>query len=155
MYNTIQRFFKDGIRDSKGESIRHKAQQQLGINTGKVKTAQLFSINYPLSQDQLQNFAEGCIKDKITDEALVNCYYQPKGFACAVAVAQLPGVTDDEGISAQMALADFFNLELDVNTQHIFSQYIYFFENKLSDEQLQTVTKRILGNPLINHFSFG
>ena len=155
MYNTIQRFFKEGIRDSKGESIRHKAQQQLGINTGKVKTAQLFSVNYPLSQEQLQNFAEGCIKDKITDEALVNAYYQPKGFACAVAVAQLPGVTDDEGISAQMALADFFNLELDVNTQHIFSQYVYFFENKLSVEQLKTVTKRILGNPLINHFAFG
>jgi phosphoribosylformylglycinamidine synthase len=155
MYNTIQRFFKEGIRDSKGESIRHKAQQQLGINTGKVKTAQLFSVNYPLSQEQLLNFAEGCIKDKITDEALVNAYYQPKGFASAVAVAQLPGVTDDEGISAQMALADFFNLELDVNTQHIFSQYVYFFENSLSDEQLQIVTKRILGNPLINHFSFG
>ncbi len=155
MYNTIQRFFKEGIRDSKGESIRHKAQQQLGINTGKVKTAQLFSVNYPLSQEQLQNFAEGCIKDKITDDALVNAYYQPKGFACAVAVAQLPGVTDDEGISAQMALADFFNLELDVNTQHIFSQYVYFFENKLSEEQLKTVTKRILGNPLINHFAFG
>jgi phosphoribosylformylglycinamidine synthase subunit PurSL len=155
MYNSIQRFFKDGIRDAKGESIRHKAQQQLGINTGKVKTAQLFSINYPLSEQELRDFAEGCIKDKITDEALVNSYFEPKGFACAVAVAQLPGVTDDEGISAQMALADFFNLELDVNTQHIFSQSIYFFENKLTEEQLLTVTKRILGNPLINHFSFG
>lgn len=155
MYNSIQRFFKDGIRDAKGESIRHKAQQQLGINTGKVKTAQLFSINYPLSVQELRDFSEGCIKDKITDEALVNSYFEPKGFACAVAVAQLPGVTDDEGISAQMALADFFNLELDVNTQHIFSQSIYFFENKLTEEQLLTVTKRILGNPLINHFSFG
>lgn len=154
-FNTIQRFFKEGIRDAKGESIRYKAQQQLGINTGKVKTAQLFSVNYPLTAEQLQDFAEGCIKDRITDEALVNTYYEPTQFACAVAIAQLPGVTDDEGISAQMALADFFNLELDVNTQHIFSQYIYFFEQKLSEEQLKTVTKRILGNPLINHFSFG
>ena len=154
MYNTIQRFFKEGIRDSKGESIRYNAQQQLGINTGKVKTAQLFSVNYPLTEEQLQDFSEGCIKDKITDDALVNAYFTPAKYACAVAVAQLPGVTDDEGISAQMALADFFNLDLDVNTQHIFSQYIYFFENKLTEEQLKNVTKRILGNPLINHFSF-
>lgn len=153
--NTIQRYFKEGIRDSKGESIKYSAQQQLGINTGKVKTAQLFSVNFPLSLEQLQEFAEGCIRDKITDEALVNAYLEPTEFACAVAVAQLPGVTDDEGISAQMAMADFFNLDLDVNTQHIFSQYIYFFENKLTEEQLKTVSKRLLGNPLINHFSYG
>jgi phosphoribosylformylglycinamidine synthase len=153
--NTIQRYFKEGIRDSKGESIKYNAQQQLGINTGKVKTAQLFSVNFPLSLEQLQEFAEGCIRDKITDEALVNAYLEPTEFACAVAVAQLPGVTDDEGISAQMAMADFFNLDLDVNTQHIFSQYIYFFENKLTEEQLKTVSKRLLGNPLINHFSYG
>ena len=153
--NTIQRYFKEGIRDSKGESIKYNAQQQLGINTGKVKTAQLFSVNFPLSLEQLQEFAEGCIRDKITDEALVNAYLEPTEFACAVAVAQLPGVTDDEGISAQMAMADFFNLDLDVNTQHIFSQYIYFFENKLTEEQLKSVSKRLLGNPLINHFSYG
>ena len=153
--NTIQRYFKEGIRDSKGESIKYNAQQQLGINTGKVKTAQLFSVNFPLSLEQLQEFAEGCIRDKITDEALVNAYLEPTEFACAVAVAQLPGVTDDEGISAQMAMADFFNLDLDVNTQHIFSQYIYFFENKLTEDQLKTVSKRLLGNPLINHFSYG
>lgn len=153
-YNTIQRFFKEGVRDAKGESIRHKAQHQLGIQTGKVKTAQLFSVNYDLSDEQLRAFAEGCIKDKITDEALVNEYYEPNQFACAVAVAQLPGVTDDEGTSAQMALADFFNLHLDVNTQHIFSQSIYFFENKLSEEQLVAVAKRLLGNPLINHFTY-
>lgn len=153
-FNTIQRFFKEGIRDAKGESIRHKAQHQLGIQTGKVKTAQLFSINYELSDEQLRSFAEGCIKDKITDEARVNEYFEPTQFACAVAVAQLPGVTDDEGTSAQMALADFFNLDLDVHTQHIFSQALYFFENKLTDEQLTAVAKRLLGNPLINHFAY-
>jgi len=153
-YNTIQRFFKEGIRDAKGESIRHKAKHQLGIQTGLVKTAQLFSINYELTDEQLNAFAIGCIKDKITDEALVNEYFEPTQFACAVTVAQLPGVTDDEGTSAQMALADFFNLKLDVNTQHIFSQTIYFFENKLTEEQLQLVAKRLLGNPLINHFTY-
>lgn len=152
--NTIQRFFKEGIRDAKGESIRHKAKHQLGIQTGQVKTGQLFSINYELNDEQLRAFAEGCIKDKITDEAFVNTYFEPTQFACAVAVAQLPGVTDDEGTSAQMALADFFNLKLDVNTQHIFSQSIYFFENKLTEEQLQLVAKRLLGNPLINHFTY-
>ncbi|MCO4820717.1 MAG: hypothetical protein KC469_01525 [Flavobacteriaceae bacterium] len=153
-YNTIERFFRDNITDAKGNSIEQNAKSQLNINTGKVKTAQLFSINYDLTEEQLQAFAEGCIQDNITDEVLVNSYFEPIDFACAVAVAQLPGVTDDEGTSAQMALADFFNLELDVNTQHIFSQYIYFFEKKLSEDQLKLVGERLLGNPLINHFTY-
>jgi phosphoribosylformylglycinamidine synthase len=153
-FQTIQRFFKEHIRDSKAEQVRSKAAQQLGIQTGKVKTAQLFSINYPVPTEELISFAEGCIRDKITDDVLVNQAYQPTNFQTAIAVAQLPGVTDDEGISAQMALADFFNLNLEVNTQHIFSQQIYFIENKLNELQLKTLAYRILGNPLINHFQF-
>lgn len=153
-YNTIQRFLKEGIKDPSGDAIQRKAQLQLGIKTGKVKTAQLFSVNYKLNETELDSFAESCIKDAITDEVLVNRYFEPTNYACAVAVAQLPGVTDDEGTSAQMALADFFNIDLDVNTQHIFTQRIYFFEANLDDDELNAVAKRLLGNPLINHFSF-
>lgn len=153
-YKTIQRFLKQGVKDPAGDAIQRKAQLQLNIKTGKVKTAQLFSINYELTEEELAAFAEGCIKDNITDEVLVNNYYEPTEFACAVAVAQLPGVTDDEGTSAQMALADFFNIDLDVNTQHIFSQRIYFIENELKEEDLQLLAHRLLGNPLINHFAY-
>ena len=42
--------------------------------------------------------------------------------AATFVVAKGPGVTDDEGTSAQNALSDFLNEPIDVRTQHIFSE---------------------------------
>ncbi len=153
-YQTIQVLLNSNIRDVKGQKVAQKCQTQLNIETGKVQSTKLYSVNYALSNDQVQAFGEHCIKDQVTDNILVNELYQPTDYACAIAIAKLPGVTDDEGTSAQMALADFLNIDIDVNTQHIFSQEIYFFQNELNAQQLQLIAKRILGNPLINHFTF-
>jgi hypothetical protein len=43
-------------------------------------------------------------------------------------------------MSAQMAWADFFNTNADVHTQRIFTQRLYYFEHKLSQEQLEKVS---------------
>ena len=153
MYPTIQLVLHPHIRDVHGERITNKCQQQLNINTGKVAKTKLFSVTYQLEKDQVASYANDCIKDKITDQALIDELYAAEGFSTAVAIAKLPGVTDDEGISAQMALVDLFNIDVDVNTQHIFSQEIYYFENNLTEEELKLIARRLLGNPLINHFT--
>ncbi|MCH2044228.1 MAG: AIR synthase-related protein [Saprospiraceae bacterium] len=156
-YSTIQVLFKKHIPDVKGLRIQKQCLDQLGIDTGFVHTSKLFSINYELSEQEVADYAERCIKDVVTDEVLVNEIAAPTAYASCVTVAKLPGVTDDEGTSAQMALVDFMNLEnVDIATQHIFSQEIYYFENKLTEEQLKLITDRLLGNPLINksHFHY-
>ena len=154
MTASIQVLLKPHIIDVKGKKVEEKCLKQLGITTGKVKSSKLFSINYEASDAQLQDYATRCIKDVVTDEILVNELYEPTEYQACIAIAQLPGVTDDEGTSAQMAWVDFFNVEADVNTQHIFTQEVYYFENKLSQEELIVIAKRLLGNPLINHFSY-
>ena len=100
-------------------------------------------------------YAKDCILDIVTDEVLVNSVFHSTDFKSFIAIAQLPGVTDDEGISAQMAWVDYFNKEADVNTQHIFSQKVFYFEHHLSEDELQKIASRLLGNPLINRFSMG
>ena len=154
MTASIQVLLKPHIIDVKGKKVEEKCLKQLGITTGKVKSSKLFSINYDASEAQLQDYATRCIKDVVTDEILVNALYEPSEYQACIAIAQLPGVTDDEGTSAQMAWVDFFNVEADVNTQHIFTQEIFYFENKLSQEELTLIAKRLLGNPLINHFTY-
>lgn len=150
----IQLYLSPNIRDTKGHRIEQQSLQQLNINTGAVKTSKVFSIQYPLSPQQVEAFAHHCLQDHITDQANINQLYLPKNFSHAIAVAKLPGVTDDEGTSAQMALADFFNAQLETNTQHIFSQEIIYIEQKLPDHQLKQLAHRLLGNPLINRFEF-
>ncbi|MCH2023832.1 MAG: AIR synthase-related protein, partial [Saprospiraceae bacterium] len=154
MIASIQVMLKAHILDVKGKKVEEKCLKQLGINTGKVISSKLFSVNYDASQSQLNDFATRCIKDVVTDEILLNELYQTQEFQTCIAIAKLPGVTDDEGTSAQMAWVDFFNIKADVNTQHIFTQEIYYFQNKLSEKDLELIAKRLLGNPLINHFTF-
>jgi len=154
MTASIQVLLKPHIIDVKGKKVEEKCLKQLGITTGKVKSSKLFSVNYDATETALQDYANLCIKDAVTDEILVNTLFEPSEYQSCVAIAQLPGVTDDEGTSAQMAWVDFFNIEADVKTQHIFTQEVYYFENKLSQEELTLIAKRLLGNPLINHFSY-
>jgi phosphoribosylformylglycinamidine synthase len=154
MTASIQILLKPHIVDVKGNKVASKCLNQLGIKTGTVKSSKLFSVNYEASEEALKDYANRCIKDAVTDDVMVNTFYQPSDFKSCIAIAQLPGVTDDEGTSAQMAWVDFFNIDADVNTQHIFTQEIYYFENKLSEEALSTIAKRLLGNPLINHFTY-
>lgn len=154
MYNTIHTAFKGGVKDVKGGEIRHNAQSQLSIETGDVKSTKLFSINYNLTEEQLKEYGNKCIKDTVTDNIFFNEIAIPEGYKSFIAIAKLPGVTDDEGASTQMALADFLNVKVE-NHQQIFSQYIYYFEQELSSDELNAIAKAFLGNPLINHISYG
>ena len=148
---TIQTYLKPEYKDTKGLAIEKKCREQLNINTGKIKTTKFYSVDYEITEDNFKTYAENCLKNKITDDVLINKVYENNKYQSIIAVAQLPGVTDDIGISAQTALADFLNREIDINVQHIFTQDIYYIENKLSKEDLTTIAKSFLGNPLINN----
>ncbi|HHB78588.1 MAG TPA: phosphoribosylformylglycinamidine synthase, partial [Saprospiraceae bacterium] len=153
MLPTIQICKADSFKDVRGAILRKQADQQLGINTGKIKPTKVFAINYPLTEKAVTAFANECLKDVITDQVFINHFLEDSQYQSFIAIAKLPGVTDDEGISAQMALADFTNTQIDLNTQHIFSQEIFYIENYLSENQLQTIAKKLMGNPLIHHIS--
>ncbi len=146
----IQTILNPAYKDSKAINLQQKCRQ-IGIDTGQIKTSKLYIIDYPVQQDKIQEYAALCLQNPITEQVFINRIYDDKRYKSLIAVAQLPGVTDDVGISAQMALADFLNTELDTNVQHIYSQDIYYFERKLSEKQLREIATAFLGNPLINH----
>ena len=158
-FPSIQVFLKDQYPDVKGIKIATQCKEKFQIETGQVKTSQLYSIQYNLTEKQLNDFGINCLQDSITDQILNNQIAQPKGFQSWISIAQLPGVTDDIGTSAQTALKDFLNLHtLDKHnsqTQQIFSQRIIYFQEKLATEQLQKIGTKLLGNPLINHIDLG
>ncbi|HFC01133.1 MAG TPA: phosphoribosylformylglycinamidine synthase, partial [Phaeodactylibacter sp.] len=153
MITTIQISKASSFSDVRGHFLRKQAQAQLGMDTGVVKHTKVFAINYPLTPAELKAFANECIKDAITDDVFINRFWEDDSFQSYIAIAKLPGVTDDEGMSAQMALADFLNKKLDLKTQHIFSQEIFYIKNSLSVNQLLTIAKKLLANPLIHHIS--
>jgi phosphoribosylformylglycinamidine synthase subunit PurSL len=155
MKNQIQIVLKDNIKDVLGEKIEKNAEGFLHIKTGKVKTGKIFNVTYKLNEDELSRFANLGLKDEIIHDVYINSLYENTLYKSFVLVAKQPGVTDDEGISAQKTLIDILNLDLDTNTQHIYTEDIYLIENALTAIELKQLAEKQLGNKLIHHFEFG
>lgn len=156
----IQLLLRPEIIDSKGKSYTAKAAQQLNLSVGGICTAKIFAIDDYFSaaiggdRMRLLAFAQDCLQDAITDVVLLDELEVLAEYPQVVAVAKLAGVTDDEGISTQEAFVDYFGLDIDSREQHIFSQEIYYIAKPLADADLRQFAHRMLGNPLINHFSY-
>jgi phosphoribosylformylglycinamidine synthase len=155
MKNQIQLILKDNIIDVQGEKIEGSALSFLNIKTGKIKTGKIFNITYNLNKEDIQKFANLGLKDEIIHDVYISSFYKNPLYKSFILVSKLPGVTDDEGVSAQKTLNDILDLDLDTNTQHIFTDDIYLIEKHLSDDILKTLAEKLLGNKLIHHFEYG
>ncbi len=155
MKNQIQLVLKDNIFDVQGEKIEGSALSFLNIKTGKIKTGKIFNITYDLSKEDIQKFANLGLKDEIIHDVYINSFYKNSFYKSFILVSKLPGVTDDEGVSAQKTLNDILDLSLDTNTQHIFTDDIYLIEKQLPNDTLRTLAEKLLGNKLIHHFEYG
>ncbi|WP_046243695.1 AIR synthase-related protein [Hymenobacter terrenus] len=153
--HTIQLTLKPGQHDGDGQRVAEAAARHLGLATGRVRSAALYTVRYPLTEVQLRSFATRCLADPVLHDVRLNELTAAEGFATYILVARRPGVTDDEGTSAQNALADLLNEPLDTHTQHIFSKRLYLFEDDLPDTDLRRIAEELLGNKLINWLEVG
>ncbi len=153
--HTIQLTLKIGQHDGDGQRVAEAAARHLGLATGRVRSAARYTVRYPLSETQLHDFATRCLADPVLHDVRLNELTAAPGFATYILVARRPGVTDDEGTSAQNALADLLNEPLDVHTQHIFSKKLYLLENDLPEADLRRIAEELLGNKLINWLEVG
>ena len=153
--NHIELVLKDKIRDIQGERVQKEARKFLNIETGQIKTGKIYSVVYKLSQAQVELFANAGLMDSVLHDIYINSLFEDDQFKTYILVSKLPGVTDDEGISAQKTLSDILNISLDTSTQSIFTQDIYYIERNLENNELRKLAEGLLGNPLINHFEYG
>ena len=143
---TIQLLLKPGQHDGDGQRVAEAAQRHLGLTTGRVQSTALYTVRYPVTDAQLRDFATHCLQDPVLHDVAFDEFRHAPGYKSYILVAKLPGVTDDEGISAQNALGDFLNEPLDTHTQHIFSKRLYFLEEALPEADLRHLAQELLGN---------
>jgi phosphoribosylformylglycinamidine synthase len=153
---TVQVMLREGRPDRRGERLRRAAREHLGWDPGRVVRSRLYVSTFPeLSSETLAAFAREALCDPILEDFLVGRLRVPEWSRSFLLVARRPGVTDDEGISAQKALRDFVGRPLDVVTQRIHTQELYFFEADWSSERLLELGWELLANPLIHHLEAG
>lgn len=151
----IQLILKEGLEDGPGKSLEQDAARFFDIDTGKVRSSKVYSIMSALPASEIRSFADAALRDPLLHELYTDELYKDSRYNRFLYIARLPGVTDDEGVSAEKTYADYFNIPGTVDEQFIFSADLYYIEAALSDEALMKIGSELLGNPLINHFEYG
>ena len=141
--------------DIESKHLKTEIFKHFNINTGDIKTTKVFSIKSDKSEIDIQKFANDALKDPIIQNVYINKLFSDSFYKTYLFVSKLPGVTDDEGLSAQETFCDYFNFEGSNDTQYIFTGKLFYFENDLSKNELNKIATELLGNSLINHFEFG
>lgn len=153
-HSHIQLAVKDSISDLPAKEIMGRIRANLGIETGKVKVSKLFQFLDLLEEGDLCQFANKVLRDPVIHDVYVNRWYSSSVYQTYILISKLPGMTDDEGMSAQKALNDFLGLEIGKAQQKVFSQSIYLLEKPLKLKELKKIAY-YLGNPVIHHFDYG
>ncbi|MEA3499761.1 MAG: AIR synthase-related protein, partial [Candidatus Marinimicrobia bacterium] len=141
--------------DTESKHLKTEIKNHLDVDTGEIKTTKVFSIKYNKSEKDINKFANDSLKDPIIQNVYINRLFSNSFYKTYLFVSKLPGVTDDEGLSAQETFRDYFNIKESKGEQFIFSGKLYYFENDLSKSKLDKIANELLGNPLINHFEYG
>lgn len=173
----IIRRLKPEIEDSIGRGVSESAHRFFGLELGEVCHTKVFSIFLDLTESELRSFAENGLQDRIIHD--ISFYSNGAGSRETsprevspvppqnsrngadftgdfpfILVAKHPGVTDDEGYSAQCVLEDLLGKHLH-GKQCIFTQDLYIIKNRIPEKDLARFAREWLGNPLINRFSIG
>ena len=151
-YNFIQVYYSTSSLDSAAKGLQKILTEQFNVTPGKVKGGKLFIIDEKIDTTSLLSFAEQALCDQIIQAVSINKPVVPDGYRSSLIIGKLPGVTDDEGVSAAKTMIDYFEMQHGESSQ-VFSQEYYIIENSIPDKILRRAAEDYLCNKLINHIS--
>ncbi len=141
---------KNEERSHRCQDIKNAAFRHLNIETGDVNFFKIFEFqNYNLN-DEERNFVEHFLVDSVVYKLSFSQRYSDSKFASYCVVSKKEGITDDESRCAEKTFEDRFSKTSPVVSTHT----LYMFEKTLPEEDFERLASTLLGNPLIENFTF-
>ena len=139
--------FKPGVRDAHGCKVRTRIREELALDVRKVATIDVYTVDMPVSADELLLLAGGPYSDAVTQ---VYCVQAPlaSGFDWIVEVGYKPGVTDNAGRTALEA-ASLCLGRRPAEGEKVYTSRQYLFWGDLSRQDMELIVTQILANDLI------
>lgn len=140
---------RPGVLDALGLGLK-KDIEDLGISgVTSVETVQVYTIVGDLTKKDILRIGEHLVADPVTQEYVIGDGEGPKSRRgqMVVEVAYNSGVMDPVEESATKAIRD-----LDIQgLESIRTAKKYFVSGRISEEQLDRITEKLLMNPVIQH----
>jgi phosphoribosylformylglycinamidine synthase len=145
-------FNREGLGDIHGNSVLEEIRE-LGIAAVEaVQSARVFLIEADFDTDFAKRLGEELLADPVCEEYYIGKSTSPAGLAKAtlIEVHLKSGVTDPVAESVTAAIAD-----MGVNVEHVRTARKYILLGSLSQNQIDTISKRVLSNDCIEDCLIG
>jgi phosphoribosylformylglycinamidine synthase len=153
-YSYVELFVRPDLADVLGRDVARRAISHLGIATGEVRVGKQVVISPALDAADLQALAEQALRDPVVHEVAIDRPWH-NGFARAILIGKLPGVTDDEGAAVLRTLEDLLGLPPAAGRRQVSTSDVYLIEKPLDEADLRILADELLGNRLVNHTAVG
>jgi phosphoribosylformylglycinamidine synthase II len=147
----IQVALKPGIDDPFGLATAKKIRDHLGIPVRRVETRALYRIEAQLTESQISMAARELFCDPVIQRYRVNGNLEAGPFDLSVIVSFRPGVTDNVGHTAALALGELVRRELAAE-EGVFTSTQYLLEG-VDQDQGRRIARELLANDLIETVS--
>ncbi len=147
MIHRIEVGFKNGVSDALGRSIAQKIRDHLRITVKKVDTRNLFFLEAALTTSHLEEAARELFIDPVIQRYAIDENLEGEPFDVSITVGYKPGVTDNVGRTATMALSDLLNRPSQPDeVVYTATQYLLY---GVSVRDAERIAEEILANELI------
>ncbi len=149
MAHRIEVAFKPEHTDAPGRSIQVRILADLGIQTSEVRTVEVYTLDGTLTHHELDLLGRELFSDPVIQRYSVDVpLARDLAWDWLIEVGYKPGVTDSVGQTAQQAIRDLLQKEINA-----FSSRQYLIQGKLTAMQAHQIATDLLANDLIERYS--
>ncbi len=136
------------MADRRGEVLRQTLHDDLQLTLDQVHTAALYTICAPRTPADLEEARQMLFTDTVVQESYwakrppVDCQW-------IIQLGFLPGITDNVGRTATVALEDIYNRPLE---GAVYTSHLYLLRGALQRRDVERVVRDQLANPLIHQW---
>jgi phosphoribosylformylglycinamidine synthase II len=147
----IQVGLKTGIPDAFGISTARKIRDYLDIPVRTVNTCTLFLVEADLTEVQADMAARELFCDPVIQRYQIDKNLEGESFDFSITVSYRPGVTDNVGHTAALAIGELTGRELS-SEERVFTSTQYMLTG-VDRKQAQRIARELLANDLIEQVS--
>ncbi|QER42920.1 phosphoribosylformylglycinamidine synthase [Thermodesulfobacterium sp. TA1] len=151
----IEVAIKPEIKDVFGLKVQKKIFTDLNLKVEKVTFIKVYLIEGDFSFELLERFAQSALCDPVIQ---VYTLAQPIAlnlgvdFDWALEIGYRPGVTDNEGKTAEEALSYLLERPLDPQKEGVYFAKQFLIKGSLSKDDVEKIAKELLANELIERW---
>ncbi len=146
---------KPNFKDVFGLKVLKKIEQDLGFSLEKVHFIKVYLVEGNFSENIIETFAKSALCDPVIQIFSINKPLSLElnySFDWVLEIGYRPGVTDNEGKTAEEALSYVLNRPLDFSKEGVYFARQFLIKGSIKKEDVERIAKELLANELIERW---